>query len=230
MHPRSCRGVADDRVLLDEADGHHPEQRFSLGGDRVPADHRRAGLEDDLASTRQDLGEQLERELVDRPSRHVQSEPRRPAHRVHVTECVGGRDPSPVAGVVDQRREEVEGQHQSGSIREAVHGGVIAGLLRHEDVLRLRGRAEQIEHPRELPRAELARASRPVAERREAKRLHHDQTRSVPIAWNPPSTCTTSPVMPDERSDRRNATVFPTGVGSSTSQPSGARRLHEPLI
>ncbi len=50
--------------------------------------------------------------------------------------------------------------------------------------------------------------------------------RSVPMAWNPPSTCTTSPVMPAAMSDNRKATALPTGVGSVRSQPSGARRPH----
>ena len=50
--------------------------------------------------------------------------------------------------------------------------------------------------------------------------------RSVPMAWKPPSTCTTSPVMPAAMSDNRNATALPTGVGSVRSQPSGARRPH----
>src|SRR5207302_3678329 len=97
-------------------------------------------------------------------------------------------------------------------------------------VLRLRGGAKQLEHPREVTRPERTCAPGSVAERGEPKRLHHDQTRSVPIAWNPPSTWTSSPVIPDERSESRNATALPTGVGSSTSQPSGARRAHEPLI
>src|SRR5947208_1156577 len=202
----------------------------SLGGDRVSADHRRTGANGDLASPCQDVGEQLERKLVDRPPGDVQGEPRRPTHRVHVAERVGGGDPAPVARIIDEGSEEVEGEHQSGPVREPIDRRVVTGLLRDQDVLRLGGRAEQVEHPREVTRTELARASGPVAERCEPKRLDHDQTRSVPIAWNPPSTCTSSPVIPDERSDRRNVTASPTGVGSSTSQPSGARRAHEPLI
>ena len=58
----------------------------------------------------QHLGGQLEGQPVARPGQQVDRDQRLAAHRVDVGERVGGRDPAPVVGVVDDRREEVGGR------------------------------------------------------------------------------------------------------------------------
>src|SRR3712207_978119 len=65
---------------------------------------------------------------------------------------------------------------------------------------------------------------------RDGQRNDPPHAMSVPIAWKPPSTWISSPVMPVARSDSRNATALPTGVGSFTSQPIGARRAHASVM
>src|SRR5262245_50163324 len=52
----------------------------------------------------------------------------------------------------------------------------------------------------------------------------------VPIAWKPPSTWISSPVIPRARSENRKLTVSPTGAGSPASHPSGACSPHDPVI
>ncbi len=115
--------------------------------------------------------------------------------------------------------------------------------------IRLRHQAAQVEagtDPGRLRRPQGARPARPqraegvvpghprgadVRVDRVRRRRHGSgQSRSVPIAWNPPSTWITSPEIPPDRSESRKAMVLPTGVGSSMSQPSGARRSHVPPI
>src|SRR5690606_579359 len=48
----------------------------------------------------------------------------------------------------------------------------------------------------------------------------------APVEWNPPSTCTISPVVAGNQSDSRATTARAAGSGSVMSQPSGARFGH----
>ena len=70
----------------------------------------------------------LEREGIARPAHEVQAESRPPTHGVHIGQGVGRCHPSPVVGVVDDGREEVDGGHQREVGRDAVHGGVVGRL------------------------------------------------------------------------------------------------------
>src|SRR5262249_29241619 len=182
------------------------------------------------------LRQELERQLVDGPSGDVQCDARDPAHRVHVAERVRGGDPAPIPRVVHEWGEEVQCQDEPVAVRESIHRCIVAGLLRDEHILGLRDRTEEVQDTGEVARTELASATGTVTECGQSGRGRHasedtgGQPSSVPIAWKPPSTWISSPWIPADRSESRNATAFPTGVGSSTSQPSGARRSHAPLI
>ena len=48
----------------------------------------------------------------------------------------------------------------------------------------------------------------------------------MPTAWKPPSTCTISPVVAGNQSDRSATTALAAGSRSRTSHPSGARSAH----
>src|SRR5207244_8276998 len=65
-------------------------------------------------------------------------EERRPAHSKHVVERVRRRDRAVVAGVVDDRREEVEREDQGALGVEPVDGGVVRGCETDEEVLGFR--------------------------------------------------------------------------------------------
>ena len=75
----------------------------------------------------QHLDQEIERELLHRPGHQVQRGDGAAAHGVHIGEGVRRGDPPPVEGVVDDRREEVDGLDQGGTAGQHVHPRVVAG-------------------------------------------------------------------------------------------------------
>ena len=132
--------------------------------DRVAAGHEAAGLRRHLRAAAQHLAEEGEVEPVARPGGEVDREQRPAAHRVHVGQRVRGRDPAPVARVVDDRGEEVRGQHQRALVVQAEHGRVVA--LERADEQVAGGRAHPFrgahagEQRLQLGQRQLARAAR----------------------------------------------------------------------
>ena len=61
------------------------------------------------------------------------------AHGEHVGERVGRGDASEIVRVVDERREEIDGEDGGHVVGYAVDGGVIAGLEPEQQVIRVRG-------------------------------------------------------------------------------------------
>ena len=72
------------------------------------------------------------------------------AHREDVVERVRRRDRAEVARVVDDRREEVDREHERALVVEPVDGGVVGRVEPDEQVLRLGGHeaAQQLLEPR----------------------------------------------------------------------------------
>ncbi len=95
------------------------------------------------AATR--VGRQLLRERGDR-----ESEKRCAAHREDVVERVRRRDAPEQRRVVDERREEVEREHERTLVVELVDRGVVGGVEADEQILRLGGdeALEQLLEPR----------------------------------------------------------------------------------
>jgi hypothetical protein len=94
--------------------------------DGVAARDEAAGLGRHLRAAAQHLAEDRDVEPVAGPGGQVDREQRPAAHRVHVGQGVRGRDPAPVTRVVDDRGEEVRGQHQRALVVKAEHGRVVA--------------------------------------------------------------------------------------------------------
>ena len=88
--------------------------------DRVAARDEAPGLRRHLRAAAQHLAQDGEVEPVARPGGQVDREQRPAAHRVHVGQRVRGRDPAPVGRVVDDRGEEVRGQHQRALVVQAI--------------------------------------------------------------------------------------------------------------
>ena len=103
---------------------HGPDHRHAvlrLGVvDRVAADDQAPRFGGDARATVEHPREQLERQAVTRPGDEVERHQRRAAHRVHVGERVGRGDPPPVERVVDDRREEVGGEHEREVVRSRI--------------------------------------------------------------------------------------------------------------
>ncbi len=72
------------------------------------------------------------------------------AHGEHVVQCVRGGDRAEVVRVVDDRREEVDGEDEGPLVVEPVHGGVVGRVEPDEQVggFRRCERAEQALQPR----------------------------------------------------------------------------------
>ena len=157
---------------IDRADDREPELRFGVV-DGVAAAHDRTRGPDDVVATVEHAREELERQALAGPRDEVQGEEWRAAHRVDVGQGVRGRDPAPVVRVVDDRREEVGGEHHGEVVAEAVDRGVV-GRVEPDEEVGVGGRVTQTvdesEHGAQVGGRELARASRAVRELREPDR------------------------------------------------------------
>src|SRR5690606_13368086 len=104
--------------------------------DAVAARQVAAGLLADLRAAAQHLPRQLEGDLVPGPGQQVDRQHRLAAHRVDVGERVGGRDPAPVVGVVDDRGEEFGGGDQRAATVQP-HGRAVVAVLVPDDEVSL---------------------------------------------------------------------------------------------
>ena len=86
----------------------------------------------------EDLGEHLHRELLGERSDRERKQ-RSAAHREDVIERIRCCDGTVVAGIVDNRREEVEREDERALVVQPVDGCVVGGGEPNEQVLRLRG-------------------------------------------------------------------------------------------
>ena len=173
---REHQHIAGARVAVGEharrIDGAHdrqPELRFGIVDGMSTPDDRAGGAHDVVAAV-EHAREQLERETLARPGDEVEREQRRAAHRVHVGQRVGRRDPSPVVGVVDDRGEEVGGDDDGEVVAEPIDRGVVGGVEADEEV-GIRGcvteAADEAEHGAQVGRRQLAGAPGAVRERGE---------------------------------------------------------------
>src|SRR5262249_59237176 len=90
--------------------------------DRVPAREQTAGGAHLRIGGGEDLSEHLERQLLGKRCDR-QREQRRPAHREDVVQCVCRGDRAVVAGVVHDRRAEVEREDERAVLVQAGDGG-----------------------------------------------------------------------------------------------------------
>ena len=158
-----------DTVRVDGADDGEAVLRLVVA-DRVAARQDRPGLPRRLRRARQHLAEHLDGQLLGKRG-HREREQRPAAHREHVVERVRRRDPAERARIVDDGREEVDGEHERRPLVEAVHGRVVGGIEPDQQVCSIRGdeAAEQLLEPRGRV---LRRAPARLREARQ-RRLRH---------------------------------------------------------
>ena len=126
-----------DAIGMNGADDGEPVLRLGVAN-RVSAREQPAGRAHLRVGRGEDLGEHLDRQLLgERGDR--EREQRRPAHREHVVQRVRRGDRAVVAGVVDDRREEVEREDDRALVVDAIDGGVVRRREPDEQVLRLDG-------------------------------------------------------------------------------------------
>ena len=108
-------------------------------------------------------------ELLERPGHDVERGQGPPAHGVDVGQRVGRGDAAEVVGVVDDRREEVDGLHERELVGDPPHRRVVAGRRAHEQLGRRR-RRQAADDRQEGRGRQLASAPGAVGERGERDR------------------------------------------------------------
>ena len=126
-----------DPVGMDGADDRKAVLRLRVA-DRVTSRQKAARRADLGIGGGEDLREHRHRQLL-RKRRNRECEQRCAPHREDVVQRVRSRDGAVVAGIVDDRREEVEGKDQRPFVVEAIDRGVVCRRQPDEQVLRLRG-------------------------------------------------------------------------------------------
>ena len=126
-----------DAVRANGADDCKPVLRLGVAN-RVSPGEQAAGRAHLLISGGEDLREHLHRQLF-RKRRDREREQRDASHCENVVECVGRCDRAVVAGVVDDRREEVEREDERALVVQAVDGRIVRRREPDEEVLRLDG-------------------------------------------------------------------------------------------
>ena len=142
------------------ADDREPVLRL-LVADRVPAGEQAAGLAHLRVGGGEDRREHLDRQLLGE-RRDRKREQRRAAHREDVVQRIRRGDRAVVGRVVDDRREEVDGEDDRPLVVELVDGGVVRGRKPDEKVLGL-DRHEAAQQLLELRRRVLRGAAAAAA-------------------------------------------------------------------
>ena len=152
--PRAA--LRPDVVRMNGADDGEPVLRLGVAN-RVSAREQPARLAHLRVGGGEDLGEHLDRQLLgERGDR--EREQRRASHREHVVQRVRRGDRAVVAGIVDDRREEVEREDDRALVVDAIDRGVVRRREPDEQVLRLDGN-EALEQFLETRRRVLRRAA-----------------------------------------------------------------------
>jgi len=161
--------VAQQPVGVREAGDGHAVLRLGIV-DAVPPADVAAGLLRHVKTAAQHLAGDLQGQHVPGPAEQVHRHQRAPAHRVDVGERVGGRDPAPVVGVVDDGGEEVGGQHDGLVALDAHDRRVVAGRQPDQEVGAVAGGHQSGQHLLELAGWDLAGAAAAVGVLREPDR------------------------------------------------------------
>jgi hypothetical protein len=153
-------GIREHAVGMHFSDDGHPERRLDRI-DGMAAQLETVRARGHLGGSPQDLTQHVKRHTVPRPADQVQGEQRRGPHRVDVAEGICGRYGSPGRRIVDDRREEIHGRHQSAVGRQPEHRRVISrsGVDKDPRVLDARQKAQDL---RQFGSAELTRSTSAV--------------------------------------------------------------------
>ncbi len=115
--------VGENARGMNRADNREAEDRF-FAFDRVPADDGDAGLRRFVRGALENLGQHRRRQIVRKPH-DAQGRERLASHRIDIGQGVRGGDLAEIARIIDDRREEIGGQHQRHFIRNPIDRGVV---------------------------------------------------------------------------------------------------------
>ena len=141
-------GLRPHRLRIDGADDGQAVLLLGVAN-RVAAGEQRPGIADGAFRPGKDTPHDLHGQVF-RERRHGEGQQRQAPHREDVVERVRRRDRAEVVGVVDDRREEVDGEDQRPLGVEPVDGGVVGRVEADQQILGRGGHesAEQFLEPR----------------------------------------------------------------------------------
>ena len=166
---RTRPGLRPDPLRMHQADDREPVLRLGVA-DRVAARKDRAGSTNALLGAGKHLAEHLDRELLRKGGDRKRQE-RRAAHRVHVVQRVRRSDGTERSRIVDERREEVDREHDRPLVVQAVDRSIVGRIETDEQILGF-GRDEPCEERLETRGRVLRRTASGARERRELDGLH----------------------------------------------------------
>ena len=153
---------------MNRADDREPVLRLGVA-DRVAAGEDRAGRAHLLVRSGEDRARRARSASSSGNAAIESASSGVAAHREDVVERVRRRDRAEERRVVDERREEVDGEDERALVVEPVDGGVVGRVEADEQILRLR-RDEALEQLLEPRRRVLRGAAAADREAREARR------------------------------------------------------------
>ena len=169
-------GVGQDAVGVDLAHDGQAELGLRIV-DGVPAGDHEPGLGRDVLRAKEDLSQQVARQLLAVPPHQVEGQQRPTSHGVHVGYRVGSRHATPGPSVVDNRGDEVGRDHQGTLVIQPPHGSIVAGCDTDQQVGI--GHGGQAAHDvRQLTGGELAASTGSVTELGQSTGLRHVVTPS----------------------------------------------------
>ena len=121
---------------MNRADDREAVLRLRIAN-RVPAGQNRARGPYALVGAGEDVTEHLDRKLLGK-RRDGERQQRFSTHREHVVQRIRRCDRAKRARVVDERREEVDREHERALVIEPIHGGVVRRIEPNEQILGLR--------------------------------------------------------------------------------------------
>jgi hypothetical protein len=123
-----------------------------------------------VLSAAEDVGENAQWELAARKPNDAERSQRLAAHGIDVRQCVGGSDLSELIGIIDDRREEVDGLHKREIGGQPKNPRVIEGLATDKNS-GIRFRAQRREGAGQVTRTQLGGSTSAARELGKAERL-----------------------------------------------------------
>ena len=216
---RARPGLRPDPLRMHQADDREPVLRLGVAN-RVATRENRASSTNALLGPGEHLAEHLDRKLLRKGGDRERQE-RRAAHRVHVVQRVRRGDGAERSRIVDERREEVDREHDRPLVVQAVHRRIVGRIETDEQILGV-GRDEPCEKRLETRGRVLRRAPSGARERREPDGLHADTVRKEIAPDDPKNPAESSipfPSPPDTRPPPPRRPHYLTGETSSPVDP-----------
>ena len=129
--PGFGRVITNDPIHRHLAGHRQPEDRLGRI-DAVPSGQGNTCLRAHGPAAFDHLGGNLRLQLIHRPAQNGNGHDRLSAHRVNITDGIGGGNPPEIERIIHHRHEEIGGTDDPEAITHIGHGGVIPAAVTHQ--------------------------------------------------------------------------------------------------